>query len=175
MNSGFLAKGTVTLFTKTQGGKPVAWRVRFKNTGDAPWVGTVTLVDSYKNSGHGFESMSLPGKNTEAEQVIDSRNDHGASVSPGKKVRLAVRGHAFIEVPLPARGKLELDVKDFELMPLDEPADDYFEDDYAHSKRYEKWETGKVTFFEAGREWHPHPSQPYYGDYFGEPSSRIQY
>ncbi len=117
--SGFGAcKGYVELEVQRGPDNQVSrWVYRCVNTGDQPWMGTVTFAQSAKNLGAGFESMALPGKGWVAEQAIRADLHYGLHPKAGLKVRLAVRGQCTFEVELPSEGTLRIPLSKFERMP----------------------------------------------------------
>ncbi len=154
---GFNCKGQVVISAERNAtGKLTHWNVRFKNTGEQPWIGTITFVESDKNEGIGFESMALPGKSCGALQRIEAGEDYGVSAKPKQVLRLAVRGHSHLEIPLPAKGELLLRTQDFKVETSDSSAR-YFDAREVRAKRLEKWHTKKVEFFVGSKPWAPDP------------------
>jgi hypothetical protein len=131
------------------GGGLSHWEVRYKNEGDQAWIGTCSFKRATnKNDGLGLEAMATPGKGCEAMQRIEAFGNYGVEATPGETLRLGVRGYSWKEVPLPASGSVEIDLKDFKL-DTSSMADEYFDKDAVIEKRTEKMK--RVQFFENGQ------------------------
>lgn len=123
------------------------WEVRFENSGEQAWIGTVTFSRGQKNAGIGLESMACPGKDTAAVQRIEKFGNYGVEAQAGELLRLGVRGYSWIETQLPQDGVVELPLTKFKL-DTKKMSPEFFDPELVAEKRNEKRE--KVQFFENG-------------------------
>lgn len=147
---GFECEGTVTITARQKANEITRWSVRFKNESEQPWIGTMCFAGRSKNDGFGFESMAVPKKGAEAEQQVFADQNYGLTPAAGEMLRVGVRGHSWLEVPLPAHGSVTYSVRDFQVESND-GSTIYFEQDHVLKKRDEKRGTGRVTFYQGGR------------------------
>ncbi len=124
------------------------WEVRFDNAAEQAWIGTAAFVGAQKNDGIGLESMGVPNKGSAAMQRIEAWGNYGVEAAPGAKIRLGVRGYAWIEVPLPSEGKLEIPLVKFKI-DAKQRVDEFFDKVAVTEKRSEKF--AKVQFFEKNK------------------------
>lgn len=151
---GFGCKGTarITAHRSDDTDKITHWSVRFENDGRKPWIGTISFSKTDKNAGHGFESMALPKRNSAAVQRIETSEWYGLVPAPGTVLRLGVRGHSWLDVPLPASGEAEYSIRDFNVESTD-GGREYFDLEKVQGKRIEKFSEGRVAFFQNGKPW----------------------
>ncbi len=127
-----------------KGGSLSHWEVRFQNKGDTPWIGTCVFEGAQKNSGLGLESMACPDKDSAAMQRIEASGNYGVIAQAGRELRAGVRGYGSVNIPLPAEGTVEVDLKKFKISS-DQVAADFFDHAKVEEKRAEKM--NKVQFF----------------------------
>jgi hypothetical protein len=102
-----------------KGGALSHWEVRFKNTGDTPWIGTCVFEGAQKNSGLGLESMACPDKGSAAMQRIEANGNYGVIAQAGRELRLGVRGYGTCNIQLPSQGTVEVDLKRFKIQSIE--------------------------------------------------------
>ncbi|HEY4220763.1 MAG TPA: hypothetical protein VGO62_05455 [Myxococcota bacterium] len=123
------------------------WEVRFENHAEQAFIGTCAFVGAQKNDGLGLEAMGVPNSGSAAMQRIEAYGNYGVEAAPGAKLRLGVRGYAWIEVALPKDGKVDLPLEKFKI-DARQMSPEYFDKDAVTHKRDEK--VAKVQFFENG-------------------------
>ncbi len=124
------------------------WEVRFENESDQAFIGTCAFVGAQKNDGLGLEAMGVPNKGSQAMQRIEAHGNYGVDATPGAKLRLGVRGYAWIEVPLPKDGQVDIPLSKFKI-DARQMSPEFFDKDAVIAKRDEK--VAKVQFFEGGK------------------------
>jgi hypothetical protein len=123
------------------------WEVRFDNQSDQAFIGTCAFVGADKTDGLGLEGMGVPHGGSGAMQRIEAYGRAGVEAAPGAKLRLGVRGYAWIEVPLPREGRIDIPLSKFKIDARQMSAE-FFDKDAVVAKRNEK--VDKVQFFDNG-------------------------
>ena len=91
--------------------------------------------------------MGLPNKGSKAIQRIEANGNYGVDAAPGAKLRLGVRGYAWVEIPLPRDGTVDLPFSKFKI-DAKQMSPEFFDKDAVTAKRDEK--VARVQFFEGG-------------------------
>jgi hypothetical protein len=153
-HDGWEVRGTISISARKDArGHLTHWIVRADNDGAQAWIATVSFAKTYKTAGRGLDSMAVPERDSSATQRIDYNGNYGTRARPASMVRIGVRGHSYLEVPLPASGRRTYSVRDF-LVGSDDGSDSYFKKREVRAKRVEKTnEDTKVRFYDRGKLW----------------------